>query len=47
MIPTSDQDGRQAKNRKKGMHLKKNLLLLENYFAEVKNIKLKTITNHS
>jgi hypothetical protein len=27
VIPTSNQDGRHAKNRKKGMKLKKNLLL--------------------
>jgi hypothetical protein len=27
VIPTSNQDGRQAENRKKGMKLKKNLLL--------------------
>ena len=27
VIPTSNQDGRQAKNRKRGMKLKKNLLL--------------------
>ena len=40
VIPTSNQDGRQAKNRKRGDEIKKNLLLW-NYWANLKQTLLK------
>jgi hypothetical protein len=40
VIPTSNQDGHQAKNRKKGMKFKRNLLLW-NYWANLNKTLLK------
>jgi hypothetical protein len=39
VIPTSNQDGREAKNRKRGDEIKKNLLL--NYLANLNQTLLK------